>query len=153
MSDPDFWKAFPFVPERLTSAREGRGVELAEAEEVSGLPIGAFERGEQEPSRDHIYYFGRAFNFPPGWFTKVMPPDELGPIHWNERTELCDECFTDDAVAQCDFATPTGTCDRWLCAAHRNKLVDFENRDYCGEHMTEAQRPVVKPRTRRKVMS
>jgi transcriptional regulator with XRE-family HTH domain len=153
MSDPNWWKLKPFVPERLASAREGRGVELAEAEEVSGLPIGAFERGEQVPTRDHIYYFGRAFDFPPAWFTAEMPPTEMGTLHICEHTELCDECFTDNAVAQCDYPTPNGTCDRWLCAAHRNKLVDFEDRDYCGEHMAEAQRPVTKRRSRQKVMS
>jgi len=74
-----------FVGERLTQAREARGltaVSLAELIGAKSTSISNYECGRQSPSREAMERLVIALNQPAAFFLRPMPPGEPADIWW-----------------------------------------------------------------------
>jgi transcriptional regulator with XRE-family HTH domain len=136
----DVWRNAPFVPQRLMSAREARGMSFEDlATKVGGNPnvLRAYEApgAPTKPTWREILILSRVLNMPLDWFSKPWNPevDELhGMLFLCNTSTFCegDEGCGEMAVALCDFPIAGGgTCDKPICAEHGKRVGP--DRDYC----------------------
>lgn len=77
-----------FVGERLTEARQARGlsgVDLADLLGMSATSISKYENGHQSPKLDALHQMATALRFPPTFFLRPIVGNDEKPIFWRAK--------------------------------------------------------------------